>query len=421
MNSQSKAAIENVVARQVFDSRGNPTIEVEVHLAGGYRGRASVPSGASTGEHEALELRDGGPAYHGKGVSDAVENVNKKIRPALLGRDATDQRSIDKEMIDLDGTPGKRNLGANAILGVSMALSRAAAEALSSPLYAYIGGVQARRIPCPMMNIINGGAHADNNVDVQEFMILPTGAKSFVEAMRMGTEIYHHLKKVLQSKKLNTAVGDEGGFAPDLMSNEDAVRIIVEAIKAAGLTPGDDVRISLDVAASEFHKEGTYEFEGEKKTADDMVKFYRDLIQDYPIYSIEDPLDENDWEGWTKLTAALGDQVLLVGDDLFVTNIERLGRGIDEQVANAILIKLNQIGTVSETLDAIDLARRNGYRSIISHRSGETEDAYIADLAVASEAGHIKAGAPCRSDRVAKYNQLLRIEEGLGRGAVYGI
>ncbi|MCZ6794994.1 MAG: phosphopyruvate hydratase [Planctomycetota bacterium] len=423
MAPQSNTRIIDVRARQIFDSRGNPTVEADVRLAGGARGRAAVPSGASTGEHEALELRDGGSAYHGKGVRQAVGNINTKIRPVLEGCDALDQRRIDRRLIDLDGTPGKKSLGANAILGVSMAVARAAAASRGQPLYSYLGGVQARRLPCPLMNIINGGAHADNNVDIQEFMVLPTGASSFDEAMRMGTEIYHHLKSVLKSEGLSTAVGDEGGFAPDLKSNEDAIRVILQAVDAAGLRPGDDVHISLDVAASEFHKDGKYVLEGEGRTlsVDEMIAFYSELVDRYPIYSIEDPLDENDWEGWKKLTSALGERTLVVGDDLFVTNIERLERGIRESAANSVLIKLNQIGSVSETLEAIELGRRNGFRSIISHRSGETEDDFIADLAVATGSGHIKTGAPCRSDRVAKYNQLLRIEEELGEAAVYGI
>ena len=423
MTARSKIAIENIHARQVFDSRGNPTVEVDVLLEGGFGGRAAVPSGASTGEHEAVELRDGGQAYHGKGVLQAVGNVNAKIAPALEGLDAFDQRAVDRRMIELDGSASKKNLGANAILGVSMAVSRAAAEALGLPLHAWLGGVDARRLPCPLMNIINGGAHADNNVDIQEFMLLPTGARCFHDAMRMGSEVYHHLKKVLKAKGLSTAVGDEGGFAPNLESNEAAIQVILEAAEGAGLRRGEDFHISLDCAASELHKGDGYELpgEGRKMTVDEMVGYYTRLVGKYPIYSIEDPLDENDWEGWKKLTAAIGSRTLLVGDDLYVTNIERLRRGIEEKAGNAILIKLNQIGTVSETLDAIDLARRNGFRSIISHRSGETEDAFIADLAVSSGSGHIKTGAPCRSDRVAKYNQLLRIEEELGESAIYGV
>ena len=423
MGRQSKTAIRSIRARQVFDSRGNPTVEVDVRLADGSLGRAAVPSGASTGEHEAAELRDGGDRYHGKGVLEAVSNANTAIREALEGHCALDQRQIDQHLIHLDGTPNKKRLGANAILGVSMAVARAAALSRGESLWSYLGGIHARRLPCPMMNIINGGAHADNNVDVQEFMILPAGAESFTHAMCMGSEVYHHLKQVLSSKKLATAVGDEGGFAPNLGSNEDAIKIILEAVDKAGYEAGKDVLISLDVAASEFHEKGQYKLEGEGRSldAEGMIEFYTALVDKYPLYSIEDPLDENDWSGWKKLTAALGDKTLLVGDDLFVTNIERLQRGIDEASANAILIKLNQIGTVSETLDAIDLGARHGFKSLISHRSGETADHFIADLAVAVQAGLIKTGAPCRSDRVAKYNQLLRIEEELGEGAVYGI
>ena len=425
MESQSNTRIEHVQGRQVFDSRGNPTVEVDVTLSDGSTGRAAVPSGASTGEHEALELRDGGSEYMGQGVLQAVANINGEIRQALAGKDAAEQRSVDDAMLELDGTDGKKRLGANAILGVSMAVARAAAASAGIPLYVHLGSEAANRLPCPMMNIINGGEHADNNVDVQEFMILPSGAESFTDAMRMGSEIYHHLKKVLSSRSLSTAVGDEGGFAPNLGSNEEAVTIILEAVELAGYKPGDDVQISLDVAASEFfNKEtGQYELTGEGRNldADEIIDFYAQLVDRYPIFSIEDPLDENDWEGWQKMTAALGDKIRLVGDDLFVTNITRLQRGIEEKSANAILIKLNQIGSVSETLDAINLARENGFKNLISHRSGETEDSFIADLAVATEAGLIKTGAPCRSDRVAKYNQLLRIEEKLAEGAVYGI
>ena len=417
MGSRSKTRIETLQARQVFDSRGNPTVEVDVTLACGASGRAAVPSGASTGEHEAVELRDGGAAYVGKGVLQAVENANAKIRPALEGCDALEQRAIDAKLIELDGTENKGTLGANAILGVSMAVARAAAASRDMPLWAYLGGIHARRLPCPMMNIINGGEHADNNVDVQEFMILPSGAATFTDAMQTGTEVYHTLKKVLHEKGLATAVGDEGGFAPNLKSNEEAIQVILEAVEKAGYTPGKDV------PASEFFKDGKYVLAGEGRTLDvpGLIEFYEGIVNKYPIYSIEDPLDQNDWAGWQQLTAAIGDKVKIVGDDLFVTNIKRLQQGIDEKTANAILIKLNQIGTVSETLDAIDLASRHGFRSLISHRSGETEDAFIADLAVATEAGLIKTGAPCRSDRVAKYNQLLRIEEELGAGAVYGI
>ena len=425
MESQSNTRIEHVHGRQVFDSRGNPTVEADVRLADGSTGRAAVPSGASTGEHEALELRDGGDTYMGKGVLQAVANINGELSQALAGKDAADQRSIDDTMLELDGTDGKKRLGANAILGVSMAAARAAAASRGLPLYVHLGSESSSRLPCPMMNIINGGEHADNNVDVQEFMVLPSGAASFTEAMRMGSEIYHHLKTVLSADGLSTAVGDEGGFAPNLGSNEDAVKIILQAVEAAGYKAGEDVQISLDVAASEFFNKETGEYEltgeGRKLDADQMIEFYTNLVDSYPIFSIEDPLDENDWEGWQKMTAALGERVCLVGDDLFVTNIKRLQRGIEEKSANAILIKLNQIGSVSETLDAIELARENGFKNLISHRSGETEDSFIADLAVATEAGLIKTGAPCRSDRVAKYNQLLRIEEKLAGGAVYGI
>ncbi|MCZ6691225.1 MAG: phosphopyruvate hydratase [Planctomycetota bacterium] len=417
-----KRSIVEILGRQIFDSRGNPTVEVDVVLEGGIRGRAAVPSGASTGEHEAVELRDGGKKYKGKGVGSAVENINGEIRNALVGQNALDQHGIDEMLIQLDGTPNKGRLGANAILGVSMAITQAAAAATGVPLWRYLGGLAGRRLPIPMMNIINGGAHADNNVDIQEFMILPVGAGSFREAMRIGSEIYHSLKGVLQKNKLATAVGDEGGFAPNLGSNEEAIQIIISAIKEAGYTT-DQVKISLDCAASEFFgKDGSYHLSGEGKKLDsgELIDYYASLLKNYPIFSIEDPLDENDWDGWKTMTARLGNEVLLVGDDIFVTNIERLERGISEQSANAILIKLNQIGTVRETLDAIDLAHRSGFRSIISHRSGETEDSFIADLAVATSAGLIKTGAPCRSDRVAKYNQLLRIEEELGGTSLYG-
>ncbi len=420
---ESSTRIAAVHGRQIFDSRGNPTVEVEVTLAGGASGRAAVPSGASTGEHEALELRDKAKEYHGKGVLKAISNVNGPIADALRDLDAGDQRAVDRTMIDLDGTANKGALGANAILGASMATARAVAAQLGVPLYRHLGGSRARRLPVPMMNIINGGAHADNTVDFQEFMILPTGAASFTEAMRVGTEVYHHLKKVLGERKLSTAVGDEGGFAPNLKSNEEAITVILEAVERAGYRSGDDVQVSLDVAASEFFKDGKYVLAGEGRTlsVEEMVGVYADLVGKYPILSIEDPLDENDWDGWKLLTTRVGEKTLLVGDDLFVTNIERLQRGIDGGIGNSILIKLNQIGSLSETLDAIELAQRNGYRAVISHRSGETEDTFISDLAVATGAGLIKTGAPCRSDRVAKYNQLLRIEEDLGPGAVYGI
>ncbi len=419
---QSSTRIVSVRGRQVFDSRANPTVEADVVLEDGSRGRASVPSGASTGEFEAVELRDGGEAYGGKGVTRAVENINDPIHRQIEGMDASDQTAVDRAMIELDGTPNKAKLGANALLAVSMATTRAAALSTGRPLYAYVGGIRAKRLPVPMMNIINGGAHADNNVDVQEFMILPVGASSFAQAMQIGTEIYHRLKAVLKGRKLNTAVGDEGGFAPNLESNEEAIKVILEAVSDAGYEPGSQVQISLDVAASEFYKEGQYVLAGEGKSlsAEKMIEYYEALVDKYPIFSIEDPLDENDWKGWAKLTAALGGRVTIVGDDLFVTNIDRLQRGIDESVANAILIKLNQIGTVTETLQAIELAHRNGYKNVVSHRSGETEDAFLADLVVATDCGLVKTGAPCRTDRVAKYNQLLRIEEELGQRAVYG-
>ncbi len=423
MARQSNTRIAGVEARQVFDSRGNPTVECDVTLEDGSEGRAAVPSGASTGKFEAVELRDGDKAYGGKGVLKAVAHVNGPIREALKGMDATRQADLDQTMNALDGTENKGRLGANAILGVSMAATRAAAAAKGLPLYTYLGGIAASRLPVPMMNIINGGAHADNTVDIQEFMVLPVGARCFAHAMQMGTEIYHSLKGVLRSKKLATGVGDEGGFAPNLRSNEEAIQVILEAVAKAGYKAGSEVKISIDVAANELHRGGRYELAGEGKTlsVDQMVEFYAGLVDRYPIYSIEDPLEESDWAGWAKLTQAIGHRVKVVGDDLFVTNIRRLQRGIDERVANAILIKLNQIGTVTETLQAIDLAHRSGYRSITSHRSGETEDAFIADLAVATGAGLIKTGAPCRSDRVAKYNQLLRIEAELGKRAVYGI
>ena len=419
--------IATVRGRQIFDSRANPTVEADVVLEDGSAGRGAVPSGASTGEFEAVELRDGSEAYKGKGVTGAVQNVNDPIGRRLQGMDARDQNAVDKAMIDLDKTPNKAKLGANAILAVSMATARAAARSTGLPLYAYLGGIRARRLPVPMMNIINGGAHADNNVDIQEFMILPVGAHSFTHAMQIGTEIYHTLKAVLKGRNLSTAVGDEGGFAPNLESNEDAIKVILEAVREAGYEPGSQVQISLDIAASEFYegdgKGGHYVLEGERKklSARELIEFYAGLVDTYPIYSIEDPLDENDWKGWAELTSALGEKVVIVGDDLFVTNIERLQRGIDKSVANAILIKLNQIGTVTETLQAIELAHRSGYKSVVSHRSGETEDAFLADLVVATECGLVKTGAPCRTDRVAKYNQLLRIEEELGERAVYGI
>ncbi|GEL07507.1 phosphopyruvate hydratase [Salisediminibacterium halotolerans] len=406
--------ITDVYARQVLDSRGNPTVEVELTTENGF-GRAIVPSGASTGEHEAVELRDGGDSWMGKGVSKAVENVNEVIAPEIVGFDATDQLGLDQLMIDLDGTPNKEKLGANAILGVSIAAARAAADALGLPLYVYLGGFSAKTLPTPMMNILNGGEHADNSVDIQEFMIMPVGAESFTEALQMGAEIFHNLKKVLSSKGHNTAVGDEGGFAPNLKSNEEALATIIEAVEKAGYKPGEQIQLAMDVAASEIYEDGKYNLKGEGvvKTADEMVDFYEDLVSKYPIVSIEDGLDENDWDGFKKLTDRLGDKVQLVGDDLFVTNTEKLTRGIEEGISNSILIKVNQIGTLTETFNAIELAKRAGYTNVISHRSGETEDSTISDIAVATNAGQIKTGAPSRTDRVAKYNQLLRIEDEL--------
>jgi enolase len=423
--------ITDVTAREILDSRGNPTVEAEVTLDTGIAARAAVPSGASTGEHEALELRDGDSArYGGKGVLTAVRNIVETIGPAISGMDATDQVSIDHAMIELDGTAAKSKLGANAILAVSMATARAAAVAVGLPLYRYLGGPMARTLPVPLMNILNGGAHAANTVDVQEFMIVPIGADTFADALRMGAEVFHSLKKVLSKRKLSTNVGDEGGFAPDLPSDEEAIRVILEAIEAAKYRPGRDVALALDVAASGMYSHGTYTFiksGGGSRDAAGMVELYTRWIDEYPIVSIEDGLAEDDWDGWGLLTRALGERVQLVGDDLFVTNTERLARGIDSGAANAILIKLNQIGTLTETMEAIELARSAGYLSIISHRSGETEDTFIADLAVATGVGQIKTGSASRTDRVAKYNQLLRIEEQLGDvaeypgGAVYGI
>ncbi|MEK3807100.1 MULTISPECIES: phosphopyruvate hydratase [unclassified Metabacillus] len=416
--------IVDVFAREVLDSRGNPTVEVEVHTETGAMGRALVPSGASTGEYEAVELRDGDKSrYLGKGVLNAVKNVNEVIAPELLGFDVTEQVAIDHLLIELDGMENKGKLGANAILGVSMAAARAAAEFLGLPLYQYLGGFNAKTLPVPMMNIINGGEHADNNVDIQEFMVMPVGAEDFHEALRMGAEIFHSLKSVLQGKGLNTAVGDEGGFAPNLGSNEEALQTIIEAIEKAGYKPGEQVMLAMDVAASEiFNKEdGKYHLTGEGvvKTSAEMVDFYEDLVSKYPIISIEDGLDENDWEGHKLLTERLGDKVQLVGDDLFVTNTKKLSEGIEKGIGNSILIKVNQIGTLTETFDAIEMAKRAGYTAVISHRSGETEDSTIADIAVATNAGQIKTGAPSRTDRVAKYNQLLRIEDQLGDTAKY--
>lgn len=414
--------IADVYAREVLDSRGNPTVEVEVILEDGTMGRAIVPSGASTGAYEAVELRDGDKSrYNGKGVLNAVDNVNNIIAPEIIGMDATRQAEIDSLLLELDGTPNKSHLGANAILGVSLAVSRAAANYLGLPLYQYIGGVNARELPVPMMNILNGGKHADNNVDIQEFMIVPVGAETFAEALRMGVEVYHALKKVLSSKNLATSIGDEGGFAPDLPSNEAALEVIVEAIKAAGYKPGEDVYLAIDVAASELYQDGKYVLKSTDQvlTSSEMVDFYAKLVEKFPIISIEDGLSEDDWAGWKELTERLGSKVQLVGDDLFVTNTERLSRGIREGICNSILIKVNQIGTLTETLETIEMAKRAGYTCIISHRSGETEDSTIADIAVAVNAGQIKTGAPARTDRVAKYNQLLRIEEDLDLVARY--
>jgi len=418
--------IIDVFAREILDSRGNPTIEVEVVTSGGNIGVAAVPSGASTGEFEAVELRDGdSERFNGKGVLKAVQNVNEIISPELEGIDVLEQKLIDEIMIDLDGTANKNKLGANAILGVSLACAKAAADALALPLYRYIGGTFAHTMPAPMMNILNGGAHADNNVDIQEFMIMPLGAESFKESLRMGTETFHALKKVLSSKGYNTAVGDEGGFAPNLKSNEEAIDVILTAVEKAGYKPGEDIYIAIDAAASEFYKNGKYILAAEKnsdKTAEEMVDYYEYLVSKYPIISIEDGLNEEDWDGWKVLTEKLGDKVQLVGDDLFVTNTERLKKGINENIANSILIKLNQIGTLTETIDAIETAKRAGYTCVISHRSGETEDTTIADLSVAVNAGQIKTGSASRTDRIAKYNQLLRIEEELlDQSAFYGL
>jgi enolase len=412
-------SIDAVGAREILDSRGNPTIEVEVALDDGTIARAAVPSGASTGAFEAVELRDGGARYGGKGVTKAVDGVEDVIGPELLGYDASEQRLVDQRLIDLDGTPDKSRLGANAVLGVSLAVARAAAESAGLPLFRYVGGPSAHLLPVPMMNILNGGAHADSNVDVQEFMIAPIGAASFREALRWGAEVYHTLKTVLQERGLSTGLGDEGGFAPNLASNRAALDLIAEAIERAGFTLGTDIALALDVAASEFCTDGVYTFEGEQRTAAEMTLYYAGLVADYPLVSIEDPLDEDDWQGWADLTAQLGAAVQIVGDDLFVTNPERLQRGISADTANALLVKVNQIGSLTETLDAVELAHRAGYRTMMSHRSGETEDTTIADLAVATTCGQFKTGAPARSERVAKYNQLLRIEEELDEAAVY--
>lgn len=414
------ALIEAIHAREILDSRGNPTVEVEVGLDDGSIGRAAVPSGASTGAFEAVERRDGEKnRYLGKGVSQAVNAVIDQIAPALEGLDATDQRLIDQTMRDLDGTPNKANLGANAILGVSLAVASAAAESADLPLYRYLGGPNAHVLPVPLMNILNGGSHADSDVDIQEFMVVPLGASTFSEGLRWGVEVYHALKSVLKEQGLSTGLGDEGGFAPNLPSNRAALDLIQDAIRKAGYTPGTDIALALDVASSEFYENGKYNFEGKQVSAEEMSAYYEELVRDYPLVSIEDPLDEDDWEGWAKLTASLGDKVQLVGDDLFVTNPERLQRGITAKTANSLLVKVNQIGSLTETLDAVSLAQRAGYTTITSHRSGETEDTTIADICVATNAGQIKTGAPARSERVAKYNQLLRIEEELDDAARY--
>ncbi|MDQ3156158.1 MAG: phosphopyruvate hydratase [Actinomycetota bacterium] len=413
------ASIEAVGAREILDSRGNPTVEVEIALDDGTIGRAAVPSGASTGQFEAVELRDGGYRYGGKGVQKAVAAVNDKISKALIGFEVDDQRAIDAAMIDLDGTPNKAKFGANAILGVSLAAARAAAESSRLPLFRYVGGPNAHVLPVPMLNILNGGSHADSDVDIQEFMIAPIGAGSFSEALQQGTEVYHSLKSVLKSDGLSTGLGDEGGFAPNLSSNRAALDLIVRAVEGAGLRVGTDIGLALDVAASEFHNDGGYTFEGVTKTSAEMTAYYAELVASYPIVSIEDPLDEEDWDGWVAITEELGDKVQIVGDDLFVTNVERLQRGLAGGAANALLVKVNQIGSLTETLDSVELAHRHGFACMMSHRSGETEDTTIADLAVATNCGQIKTGAPARSERVAKYNQLLRIEELLGSAASY--
>ena len=411
--------IKAVNAREILDSRGNPTIEVEVVLEDKSIGRAAVPSGASTGAFEAAELRDGGSRYLGKGVTGAVKNVIEKITPVVIGMSATDQRAIDQKMISLDGTKNKSVLGANAILGVSLATARAASVSANQSLFAYLGGSKAKTLPVPMMNILNGGAHADTNVDIQEFMIAPIGADSFKESLRWGAEIYHSLKSVLKKKGLATSIGDEGGFAPNLDSNRAALDLILVAIEGAGFKVGSQIALAMDVAATEFFNEGKYEFEGKSLTSDQMITYYSDLVSNYPLVSIEDPLDEDDWSGWAKLTSELGEKMQIVGDDLFVTNPERLAKGIESKTANALLVKVNQIGTLTETIDAVNMAHENNYKSMMSHRSGETEDTTIADLAVALNCGQIKTGAPARSERVAKYNQLLRIEEELAADSVY--
>ncbi|GAA3869560.1 phosphopyruvate hydratase [Tessaracoccus defluvii] len=414
------ASIEFIQAREILDSRGNPTIEVEVELDSGASGRAAVPSGASTGAFEAVELRDGDKGrYGGKGVLTAVKNAAEIIGEEILGLEADEQRLVDQAMLELDGTDNKAKLGANAILGVSLAVAHAAAEEAGLPLYKYVGGPNAHILPVPMMNILNGGSHADSNVDVQEFMIAPIGAESFAQALEMGASVYHELKKVLKARGLSTGLGDEGGFAPNLDSNREALDLIITAITDAGYQPGSDIALAMDVAASEFFEDGSYNFEGEKKSSEEMVAYYEDLVKFYPLVSIEDPLNEEDWDGWKLMTDRLGDKVQIVGDDLFVTNVTRLQRGIDTNTANALLVKVNQIGSLTETIDAVDLAHRNGFRTMMSHRSGETEDVTIADLAVALGCGQIKSGAPARTDRVAKYNQLLRIEDDLDEAAVY--
>ncbi len=411
--------IKSITAREILDSRGNPTVEVEVRLDDKSMARAAVPSGASTGAFEAAELRDGGKRYLGKGVENAVKNIVEKIAPVVIGLDALDQKVIDEKMINLDGSKNKSNLGANAILGVSLAVARAAAISTGQSLFKYIGKAEGKTLPVPMMNILNGGAHADTNVDIQEFMVAPIGAPTFKESLRWGAEIYHSLKSVLKGKGLATSIGDEGGFAPDLASNRAALDLILQAIESAGFKAGADIGLAMDVAATEFFENGKYKFEGKELTAEQMINYYRELVTSYPLLSIEDPLDEDDWDGWRNLTAQLGEKIQIVGDDLFVTNPERLQRGIESKSANALLVKVNQIGTLSETIAAVTLAHKNNFKSMMSHRSGETEDTTIADLAVALNCGQIKTGAPARSERVAKYNQLLRIEEELAAAAVY--
>ncbi|MEY3384836.1 MAG: hypothetical protein RLZ38_337 [Actinomycetota bacterium] len=413
------SVIKGVKAREILDSRGNPTVEVEVVLDSGFIGRAAVPSGASTGAFEAVELRDGGSRYLGKGVETAVKNINDKISKVVIGLKAEDQRVLDEKMISLDGTKNKSVLGANSILGVSLASARAASLSANQSLFKFLGGADAKTLPVPMMNILNGGAHADTNVDIQEFMVAPIGANSFKESLRWGAEIYHSLKSVLKKKGLATSIGDEGGFAPNLASNRAALDLILEAVEIAGFKSGSQIALAMDVAATEFHEDGSYNFEGKKLTSDQMISYYTELVSAYPLVSIEDPLNEDDWSGWAKLTNELGQKIQIVGDDLFVTNPERLQRGIESNTANALLVKVNQIGSLTETIDAVNLAHKNGYRSMMSHRSGETEDTTIADLSVALNCGQIKTGAPARSERVAKYNQLLRIEEELGSKGIY--